>query len=265
VRGAILGLDVSLADFSLVRLSSRPPARRPTLGEADRRTFIEAAALVQPALLAEGDRRIILDAMRDGRARLAAASTTADTTDIARASGLGPLRRTLLAWVMTHEPARLGAFLAPRELLWLGLGNGRVGALDAWGIPGGSRLGCLCPQVVGRRPWESFAGRESRGIGASAFPDLNLRLAELLAELRMPAALLAPVLSGATIDFVDSVISRDPDDGRGLLEFVQALRTERVEEYLALLTTDGPLVAVDELPASTVTRGPSEAVGGAGR
>jgi hypothetical protein len=265
VRGSILGLDVSLADFSVVRLSARPPVRKPTLGEADRRTFIDAVALVQPAFLTEGDRQIILEAMRNGRARVAAASNASDATEIARASGLGASRRTLLAWVMSHEPERLGLFLSPRELLWLGLGDARVGALDAWGVPGSSRLGCLCPQVVGRRPWESFAGRESRGIGASAFPDLNLRLAELLAELHMPAALLAPVLSGATIDFVDSVISRDPDDGRGLLEFVRALRTERVEEYLALLTTDGPLVAVDELAAQTVTRDPSEAVRGAGR
>jgi hypothetical protein len=54
-------------------------------------------------------------------------------------------------------------------------------------------------------------------------------------------------LTSATLDFVNAVISRDPDDRRGLVEFVQALRSEQLEQYLALLTTDGPR-------ASAVTR-----------
>jgi hypothetical protein len=86
------------------------------------------------------------------------------------------------------------------------------------------------------------------GIAASALPDLTFRLTELLAELHMPASLLAPVLSSAMLEFVNLAISRDPDDRRGPIEFVHALRRERVEAYLALLTTDGPLVPVDERP-----------------
>jgi hypothetical protein len=58
----------------------------------------------------------------------------------------------------------------------------------------------------------------------------------------MPAALLGPVLRSAAHDFVNGAISRDPDDWRGPAEFVQALRPEHLEQYLALLTTDGPLV-----------------------
>ena len=142
----------------------------------------------------------------------------------------------------------MAVFLSPSELLWLGLDNGRADALRAWGAPGGSRLGCLCLQVVDRRPWESFAGRQNAGMIASAFPDLNFRLAELLTDLHMPAALLGPVLASATLDFVNTVSSRDADDCRGLVEFVQTLRIERVELYLGLLTTDGPLVPIGETP-----------------
>jgi hypothetical protein len=40
-------------------------------------------------------------------------------------------------------------------------------------------------------------------------------------------------------------MTRDSDDRRALVDFVQALRPERVEQFLALLTTDGPLVPVD--------------------
>ena len=64
----------------------------------------------------------------------------------------------------------------------------------------------------------------------------------------MPAALLGPVLASATLDFVNGVVTRDQDDRRGLVEFVQALRADRVEQYLALLTTDGPLVPIDDGP-----------------
>jgi hypothetical protein len=79
----------------------------------------------------------------------------------------------------------------------------------------------------------------------SGFPDLHLRLAELLTELHMPASLLAPVLASAALDFVNTVVSRDQDDWRGLAEFVRSLRADRVELYLALLTTGGPLVPID--------------------
>ena len=93
--------------------------------------------------------------------------------------------------------------------------------------------------MTDRRPFEALTGRWGSGIFASGFPDLNLRLAELLADMQMPAALLGPVLASATLDFINSAPSRDEDDRRGLVEFVQALGPERLEQYLALLTTDG--------------------------
>ena len=60
----------------------------------------------------------------------------------------------------------------------------------------------------------------------------------------MPASLLVPVLAAATIDFNENATSRDPDDRRGPVEFVQALGVERVEQYLGLLTSGGPLVPI---------------------
>jgi hypothetical protein len=93
---------------------------------------------------------------------------------------------------------------------------------------------------------EAFAGRWDSGLFASAFPDLNLRLSELLAELKMPAALLAPVQAAAVLDLVNGVESRDPDDRRGLVEFAEKLSIDRVEQYLSLLTTDGPLVPLPD-------------------
>ena len=209
----------------------------------------QALALTEPARLVDAARDAIVEAVRRGRGRLAAIRTVADARAIADDVGLSPARRSLLPWIVAHDPGRLTAFLSPVELLWLGLGRRSPdGTLQAWGAPAEPRLGCLCVQLLDRRPWESLAGRWHAGLLASAFPDLNLRLAELLADLKMPASLLGAVLAAATIDFTENATSRDPDDRRGPVEFVQALGSERVEQYLALLTTDGPLVPTGDAP-----------------
>jgi hypothetical protein len=248
VAGALLGLDVKLAEFSLLRLSLKPPARRPTLNDEDRRVLIESAALVEAGSLTDADRDAIVAAMRRGRARLADVKTAADAAALADDIPLSPARRTLLSWAAVHDPDRVPAFLSPLEQMWLGLERPtRYGQLDAWGVSSEPRLGCLCRQMIDRRPWETLSGRWSWGLIASGFPDLNLRLAELLADLKMPAVLLGPVLASATLDLINGAASRDGDDRRGLVEFVRALKADRVEEYLALLTTDGPLVPIEDI------------------
>ena len=67
----------------------------------------------------------------------------------------------------------------------------------------------------------------------------------MLAQLKMPGALLAAVLTAATPDIAETSTSRDHDDRRALIEAVMAMKIERVEQYLALLTSDGPLVPID--------------------
>lgn len=250
VVGSIIGLDITLADFSLMKLSSKFPPRRPSLNEVDRKVFIDGIALLRPTSLRDEDRDAIAAAIRNGRARLNAMRSPADVSAVAGVVGLSAQRQTLLSWTITHDPARVPAALSPSELFWLGAGDVVPAALDAWGAPAGPRLGCQCLQVPAPRPMAIFLGRWNTGLTASSFPDLNLRLAELLSDLHMPATLLGPVLLGATLDFVTSVPSRDPDDRRGLVEFVQGLKRDRVEQYLALLTIDGPMVPLGDSPAS---------------
>ena len=254
VVGSLLGLDVRLAEFSLVRLSIKPPRRRPSLNEDQRRVFVETVALVEPRRLTEEDRDALVAALVQGRTRLESLRTPADATAIAEAAGLGPARRSLLAWLLANDPARIPSFLSLTELVRLGLGSERPEArFQAWGAPGESRLGCLCLQLIDRRPLETLTGRWGTGILASGFPDLNLRLAEILSELHMPAPLVGPVLASATLDLVNTSVNRDQDDRRGLMDFVESLDHARVEQYLALLTTDGPLVPVAQ-DASVPTR-----------
>jgi hypothetical protein len=242
LTGSLLGLDVALADLSLVRLSSRPPSRKPTLSDEDRRVMTESVVLAHPLAFSDAGGVLVLDALRNGRRRVAAIRTDAEARALATEIGLGPGRTNLLAWVVAHDPARIGAFFSPVEILWAGLEARPVdGTLHAWGAAAGPRLGCLCLELLDRRPWETLAGRWNLGVLASGFPDLNLRLVELLADLKMPAPLLGAVLAAATIDFTENATSRDPDDRRGPVEFVQALGTERLEQYVGLFTTDGPL------------------------
>lgn len=242
VTGSLLGLDVRLAEFALVRLSSRPLLRKPMLAGEHRRVLVEAVALVDPASLADADGGAIVAAIRRGRAQLASVRTAADAAAIADALRLSPSRRTLLSWTITADRERLPTFLSLSELLRLGLSQPVAGRLHAWGAPAWPRTGCLCLEVVDRPNLDTLAGRAQSGALASGFSDLNLRLAEVLEELQMPASLLAPVLAAATLDLVENAAPRDADDYGALVAFVQSLRRERVEEYLALLTADGPLV-----------------------
>jgi hypothetical protein len=247
VMGSLLGLDAALADMALVRMSSKPPPRRPMLADVNRKGFIQAVALVEPAWLTDDDLHRIVAAMRRGRERAAALKTSRDALALAADLRLGPARGGLLSWMVAHDPERLAAFLSPSELLLGGLGAvPDDSTLHAWGAPSLSRTGCLCLRLPRREPGEAIAGRWGSGVFVSGFPDLSLRLAELLADMQMPASLLGPVLASATLEFVNTGVSRDEDDRRGLMEFVQALDKQRLEQYLALLTTDGPLVPVED-------------------
>jgi hypothetical protein len=247
VSGALLGLDLALAEFSLVRTSVRQPLRKPTLTSDQRRVLVDTVALVEVTSLGDEDRTAILSTIRAGRARLAAARTVADALALADVVRLSPGRRTLLSWAVVSDREALPDMFSTSELLWLGLPDAAIPAdWHRFGAPATPRTGCLCLQLPGRQPWESLTGRLHSGALASAFPDLNLRLAELLHELQMPAALLAPILGAATLDLVEGAAAKDADDRGALLDVVRALRRGRVEEYLALLTAaDGPLVPVE--------------------
>jgi hypothetical protein len=195
--------------------------------------------------------------MQRGRQRLASARSEADANAVADDVRLGPMMRTLLAWAVMHDPSRVATFLLPSELVWAGLGGARMpDGFRRFGAPSEARLGCYCVDLLDPRPLDSFDGRWNAAMMAATFPELNLRLAELLAELRMPASLLGPVLAAATADFVDRAIARDRDDRRGLAEYVLALGRDRVEEYLATLTAaDGPLVPVSGTGARALVVG----------
>ena len=71
--------------------------------------------------------------------------------------------------------------------------------------------GCLCTRLLRPFLWPALSGRPQLGLAAAIMPDVNFRVAILLKELDLPAALAKVVLSAAIQDFVDE--ARPTDDG----------------------------------------------------
>ncbi len=77
---------------------------------------------------------------------------------------------------------------------------------------------------------------------AARVPDLQVRVAELLSELQLPAALARGILAAATQDLVDEAKSAYNDDWLSLARQGQSVSRERMEDYVSSLAADGPLV-----------------------
>ncbi len=133
------------------------------------------------------------------------------------------------------------SYFSTTELLALG---GHAADLHDWGMSAVHSLGCLCTELIPPARMAALGGRPTLGLHATAAADLNLRVAILLGELRLPAGLAPLVLAFAMRDFVDQVRPTDGDDGLALVRAGQSVSRERIEDYIAAAAAaGGPLVA----------------------
>jgi hypothetical protein len=246
VVGSLLVLDVGLARLSLRRVGLAQ-FTRPTLNEADRLGFAETVTLMDPRRLTDLDRDLLAAAIRRGRARLealiAGGGGEREAAELARSAGLAGWRRRAFLWEVRREPNRAKDFLAFSELLRAGLaGDARLP--DAWGASMVSVTGCPCLEFPSADSWEAFAGRRHTGLVASRFVDLNLKIAEILADQKLPAELARDLLRVATQDFIDEATPRDQDDWFALARYVASMPPERFDDYISALAAGGPLVPV---------------------
>jgi hypothetical protein len=102
--------------------------------------------------------------------------------------------------------------------------------------------GCLCSRMMPPGSWLVLSGRPQLGLEAAILPDLTLRIAMVLKELALPAALTKVILSGAMQDFIDEVRPTDDGDWLSMARAARALTRERVEDYIAAATASGPLM-----------------------
>jgi len=74
--------------------------------------------------------------------------------------------------------------------------------------------------------------------------DVPLKIAEVLATLKLPAS-LAPALEGfVTQDVIDHARLAYPDDWEAFSRAVIELPLDRIVDYVAALTVSGPLVEI---------------------
>ncbi len=247
VEGAVLGLDIALAPLALRRVSVDPPASAPSLSEMERDMFVTSLALMNPFLLEDDTRDAIAEAVARGMRRIESlAGGISDLHALVREIAMDGWRVRALQWTIRHERERLGSLFSMTELLYLGGGHGVD--LNAWGMSAMSSTGCICTHLAAPGLGTTLIGRPQAGLLTTTVADLNLRVAVWLSEMRLPAALAKSVLAVAVRDFVDHVRPSDEDDWLTLVRTAQGLSRERLEDFLAVATADGPLVPETTLP-----------------
>jgi hypothetical protein len=248
LRGSLLGLEAALGRLALRRLDPTvmPPA--PALSNNDLQTLMLTAALFNPVGLTDAARDEIAAALGRGRARVAALRPDpAELDRVAKDAGLGEWRRQTLAWVLAHDPASAAVHFSPLELFWLGAPRPSVlNALDDWGTAIHPLSGCLCLGMPAARAPEELSGRPTAGILATRYADVSLELAAALASLEVPAALLPGILGFAMQDVIDRARPAYPDDPLAFGRAAATLPRDRIIDYIAALTADGPLVAAGQ-------------------
>jgi hypothetical protein len=207
-------------------------------------------SLLNPFDLRDKDRDAIADGIQRGRQRVAAVAAQGNAAATLNADGAfdrladelsmeGPRRRAI-RWQLGHEPARVASMFSAIE--FLALGGGRLAELHTWGMSMLTWQGCLCSRLTPPGTWPTLLGRPPLGLTAAAVADLNLHVAIMLKELRLPAALAKVVLGGAMQDFIDDVKPTDDSDWLTLARAARTINRERIEDYIGAATATGPLV-----------------------
>jgi hypothetical protein len=247
VRGSLLGLDVALGRLALRRIDPTAMPQEPKLGIQQRVALSVTASLLTPLAMTDAARDEIAAALGRGRARVEALSADdAEVEKVAREAGLSEWRRVALAWTIEHNrPAALAQF-SLLELFWLGTPRASaVRSLDAWGAAMLPLTGCLCLEMPRPRPWEDLAGRRVSGFMATRAADVALRVADALAALHLPASLAPGILSFALQDVTEQAQPAYADDWQEFGRAARALPLDRLTDYIAALTANGPLVPID--------------------
>jgi len=250
VSGSLLGLDIGLAPLSLRRLNYERVLEAPRLTSNERDTFALSVSLLNPFVLRDADRDAIADAIARGQRRIGAlrnggqpaarAEAESAFDAIAEELTIEGWRRRAVRWMLAHEPDRVPSMFSLTEVL--ALGGGRAADLHAWGMSMLAVQGCVCSRLTPPGRWPTLLGRPPLGLTASAVADLNLHVAIMLKELRLPAAVAKVVLSGAVQDFIDEVRPTDDADWLTLVRGARNATRERIEDYIAAATAAGPLV-----------------------
>jgi len=159
------------------------------------------------------DAALATAALARGRERLAAfkAGTLPLPvfSDELTAAGLSQSRQNQLRWALERsDRADVDAMLSLSDLYHLGSADDLAAG---WGQSGRLIDGCWCARGPERGPVERFRGYSVAYVAVTV-SDLPLRLAEVLAEMRIPADVLEPMLMFAMQDVLDQTSQFVADD-----------------------------------------------------
>lgn len=244
VQGSLLGLDATLASLSLRRIGTDHAPQAPAIHDNDRAVFAQAVALTNPYDLTDASRDRLADAQRQGRARLKSLLATASgLDDLRRVVPFDEWRLRVIAWTATRQPARAMDLFTLADLVWLAPNDIRtLPDLHEWGSSGLPSTGCLCTRFPDPGGWDEVVGRHSTGLLATRLVDLKLRIADLLAELKLPAGLARDVAAAAMQDMLGEARPVHFDDWLSIAHYVRDMTRARLEDFVASLTATGPLV-----------------------
>ena len=241
VYGALMSLDLALANFHLPRLASAIPSETPAFLFSEESYFAHGVTLFNPTVATGDQVAEIAGAIRRGRTRVRQLLVdSAALFDIARDAGLGALRRNELAWTARNRPDGMDRFFSRTELLWLGLNDGgnETGPPPVgWGAPAVWLDGCLCVRIPPPDALDLSAVPAERL--ASEFADLQLALAEAVHDLALPAPIVGDLLPLAMRELLDSVSATRRGRVDALVHYVNGLPRERIEDYVASLVGPG--------------------------
>jgi hypothetical protein len=243
VAGALLGLDVALAPLWLRKIDSAPPSGEPRLLSNNRRSFVISFGLMNGFALTDVDVEAIAQAVARGQRRVESLhATPAQAGAVIDEIAMDGWRARALRWSLAHAPESVPALFSLTELLHLGGGGGLD--VHAWGMSALDAFGCLCTMMPPPAVHRAVEGRDHLGLLPVAVPDLNLRVAVVLNELKVPAGLAKAVLGAALHEYLRDVNPAHTDDWVALVRHARALTRERIEDYLAAVAaSDGPLLA----------------------
>lgn len=220
----------------------------PKLTANDRATMTDTVALLNPRLIDDARGAQIGDAVQRGRSRVEQAAADSTALDaLAVEARIAPSRRGLLEWTARHAPRDIVAMFSIAELFRLG--GGQRTAIDPWGTSHEALIGCFCLRFPDDTGWELSTGRADTGQAGARVAELNLRVAELLADLRVPAALFPGVMALATQDYIDSAPLVHADDWVALAGRAGSISRERMEDYVAAVVASGPMSPVESVGA----------------
>jgi hypothetical protein len=244
LSGSLLGLDLALARLAIRRMDSGDMPREPRLTANERQTMFLTAAWMRPGAMSDAARDELAAALGRGRARIDALTADPEAIDrVAHDAGLSEWRREALAWTIQHDRGALHDQFSLTETLWLGAPRMSAALdLDAWGPAQFALTGCPCLNMPAPGDWELLTGRPAVGLLGTRNADVQLRVAELLARLQLPASLAAGTTAFAIQDVVDRAQPAYFGDMLAVSRAVRDITPDRLTDYVAALASAGPLL-----------------------